>query len=183
MKSDLSAIISQHSTMYKCEKTTLISGSWHNNLSFLYGGKMESEKRFLAYFQTSSFGILVYLLFPWKKPNLIFIWSTILHRNAYQLQNWKYARNFLKRFLFLPFICCYLGSVFVCLYILPTYLLACNFCVMIHLGGSNHDERENLQECQIVKNFHNWLREIFSKLSVNDSHEVGEIFSIFSISS
>ena len=27
MKSDLSAIISQHSTMYKCEKTTLISGS------------------------------------------------------------------------------------------------------------------------------------------------------------
>ena len=95
MKSDLSAIISQHSTVYKCEKTTLISGSWHNNLSFLYGGKMESEKRFLAYFQTSSFGILVYLLFPRKKtPNLIFIWSTILHRNAYQLQNWKYACNF-----------------------------------------------------------------------------------------
>ena len=114
MKSDLSAIISQHSTMHKCEKTTLISGSWHNNLSFLYGGKMESEKRFLAYFQTSSFGILVYLLFPRKKTNLIFIWSTILHRNAYQLQNWKYARNFLKRFPFLPFICCYLGSVFVC---------------------------------------------------------------------
>ena len=50
---------------------------------------------------------------------------------------------------------------------------------MIHLGGSNHDERENLQECQIVKSFQNWLREIFSKLSGNDSHEVGEIFSIF----
>ena len=72
------AIISQHSTMYKCEKTTLISGSWHNNLSFLYGGKMESEKRFLAYFQTSSFGILVYLLFPWKKTqlNLYLIYNT-----------------------------------------------------------------------------------------------------------
>ena len=78
MKSDLSAIISQHSTMYECEKTTLISGSWHNNLSFLYGGKMESEKRFLAYFQTSSFGILVYLLFPRKKNqlNLYLIYNT-----------------------------------------------------------------------------------------------------------
>ena len=53
---------------------------------------------------------------------------------------------------------------------------------MIHLGGSNHDARENLQECQIVNHFQNWLREIFPKLSGNDSHEVGEMFSIFSIS-